>query len=92
MTIKKHLSRQKNKAKISHAIFRSELTVHALYSLSGSLVLLPLFPRVGFEISSYRCSQEAARRPDPPSTHPAESQEKKKMNDYQLFDSEAVFL
>lgn len=46
----------KNKAKRSHNIFGSELIVHALYSLSGSPVLLPLFPRAGFEISSYRCS------------------------------------
>lgn len=50
-----------------------------LYSLSGSLVLLPLFLAPGLVISSYRCSPGTARRPDLPSTHPAESKEENLM-------------
>ena len=72
----KALSQPKNKAKASHNIFYSEVIVHVLYSLSGSLFLLSLFLWAGFEISSYRCSQEVSRRLDLPSTHPAESKEK----------------
>ena len=48
-----------------------------LYSLSGSLLPLPLLLEFGLVISSYRCNQEAVRMPDLPSTHPAESKGEK---------------
>ena len=63
-----------------------------LYSLSGSLLPLPLLLEFGLVISSYRCNQEAVRMPDLPSTHPAESKGEKNLNDYQLFDLDAIFL
>ena len=62
-----------------------------LYSLSGSLLLLPLLLEFGLVISSYRCNQEAVRMPDLPSIHPAGSKGGKNLNDYQLLDLDAIF-